>query len=160
MQLCFCKIAVFWRQNQNQNFGQVCEVLWGGAWAPPEVHLCYFCLPGVISMVIFCVLCVMVFVIRHMFRHKGSYHTNEAKGAESADCADAAIIVNDPAFTETIDESKKEWFIWGVGVDAPGLSHVQTWAFIFVETETGEFPPDWLWFLPSLHVFTPAKYVQ
>uniref|UniRef100_A0A8C4D8H5 Contactin associated protein like 2b n=1 Tax=Dicentrarchus labrax TaxID=13489 RepID=A0A8C4D8H5_DICLA len=67
--------------------------------------------PGIISMVIFTVLCIMVFVIRHMFRHKGSYHTNEAKGAESADCADAAIIVNDPAFTETIDESKKEWFI-------------------------------------------------
>ncbi|KAM9323054.1 contactin-associated protein-like 2b [Pholidichthys leucotaenia] len=66
---------------------------------------------GIISMVIFAVLCIMVFVIRHMFRHKGSYHTNEAKGAESADCADAAIIVNDPAFTETIDESKKEWFI-------------------------------------------------
>ncbi|KAG7236667.1 hypothetical protein INR49_000648, partial [Caranx melampygus] len=66
---------------------------------------------GIISMVIFTVLCIMVFVIRHMFRHKGSYHTNEAKGAESADCADAAIIVNDPAFTETIDESKKEWFI-------------------------------------------------
>uniref|UniRef100_A0A8D3DGD2 Neurexin/syndecan/glycophorin C domain-containing protein n=1 Tax=Scophthalmus maximus TaxID=52904 RepID=A0A8D3DGD2_SCOMX len=66
---------------------------------------------GIISIVIFTVLCIMVFVIRHMFRHKGSYHTNEAKGAESADCADAAIIVNDPAFTETIDESKKEWFI-------------------------------------------------
>ncbi|KAG8014384.1 Contactin-associated protein-like 2, partial [Nibea albiflora] len=66
---------------------------------------------GIISMVIFTVLCIMVFVIRNMFRHKGSYHTNEAKGAESADCADAAIIVNDPAFTETIDESKKEWFI-------------------------------------------------
>ncbi|KAM3605215.1 uncharacterized protein V6R79_022304 [Siganus canaliculatus] len=66
---------------------------------------------GIISIVVFAVLCIMVFVIRHMFRHKGSYHTNEAKGAESADCADAAIIVNDPAFTETIDESKKEWFI-------------------------------------------------
>ncbi|KAM4551352.1 contactin-associated protein-like 2b [Odontesthes bonariensis] len=66
---------------------------------------------GIVSMVIFTVLCIMVIVIRHMFRHKGSYHTNEAKGAESADCADAAIIVNDPAFTETIDESKKEWFI-------------------------------------------------
>uniref|UniRef100_A0A669EDF5 Contactin associated protein 2b n=1 Tax=Oreochromis niloticus TaxID=8128 RepID=A0A669EDF5_ORENI len=66
---------------------------------------------GIISVVIFSVLCIMVFVIRHMFRHKGSYHTNEAKGADSADSADAAIIVNDPAFTETIDESKKEWFI-------------------------------------------------
>ncbi|XP_017295428.1 contactin-associated protein-like 2b [Kryptolebias marmoratus] len=66
---------------------------------------------GIVSVVMFVVLCILVFVIRHMFRHKGSYHTNEAKGAESADCADAAIIVNDPAFTETIDESKKEWFI-------------------------------------------------
>uniref|UniRef100_A0A1A8QBP0 Contactin-associated protein-like 2 n=2 Tax=Nothobranchius TaxID=28779 RepID=A0A1A8QBP0_9TELE len=66
---------------------------------------------GIISVVIFSVLCILVFAIRHLFRHKGSYHTNEAKGAESADCADAAIIVNDPAFTETIDESKKEWFI-------------------------------------------------
>ncbi|XP_024135915.1 contactin-associated protein-like 2b [Oryzias melastigma] len=66
---------------------------------------------GIISVVIFSVLCILVFVVRHTFRHKGSYHTNEAKGAESADCADAAIIVNDPAFTETIDESKREWFI-------------------------------------------------
>lgn len=72
---------------------------------PPNCHL------GIIAVVIFSILCTLVFLIRHMFRHKGSYHTNEAKGAESADCADAAIIVNDPAFTETIDENKKEWFI-------------------------------------------------
>uniref|UniRef100_A0A6Q2WQP0 Contactin associated protein 2 n=1 Tax=Esox lucius TaxID=8010 RepID=A0A6Q2WQP0_ESOLU len=70
-----------------------------------------FVLAGIIAVVIFTILCTLVFLVRHMFRHKGSYHTNEAKGAESADCADAAIIVNDPAFTETIDESKKEWFI-------------------------------------------------
>lgn len=75
------------------------------------VHLNFAAIGGIISLVIVTVLCIMVFVIRHMFRHKGSYHTNEAKGAESANCADAAIIVNDPAFTETIDESKKEWFI-------------------------------------------------
>lgn len=74
-------------------------------------HIPPICPLGIISLVIVTVLCIMVFVIRHMFRHKGSYHTNEAKGAESANCADAAIIVNDPAFTETIDESKKEWFI-------------------------------------------------
>ncbi|CAL8317485.1 unnamed protein product [Gadus morhua 'NCC'] len=66
---------------------------------------------GIVAMVICLALGVLVFLVRHMFRHKGSYHTNEAKGAESADCADAAIIVNDPAFTETIEESKKEWFI-------------------------------------------------
>uniref|UniRef100_A0A3Q2QWL1 Contactin associated protein 2b n=1 Tax=Fundulus heteroclitus TaxID=8078 RepID=A0A3Q2QWL1_FUNHE len=75
------------------------------------VHHNFAVIGGTISLVILSVLCILVFVIRHMFRHKGSYHTNEAKGAESANCADAAIIVNDPAFTETIDESKKEWFI-------------------------------------------------
>ncbi|XP_075442861.1 contactin-associated protein-like 2 isoform X1 [Ascaphus truei] len=66
---------------------------------------------GVIAVVIFTILCTLVFLIRYMFRHKGTYHTNEAKGAESADTADAAIINNDPNFTETIDESKKEWLI-------------------------------------------------
>ncbi|XP_015210378.1 contactin-associated protein-like 2 isoform X1 [Lepisosteus oculatus] len=66
---------------------------------------------GVIAVVIFTILCTLVFLIRYMFRHKGTYHTNEAKGAESADNADAAIIGHDPNFTETIDESKKEWFI-------------------------------------------------
>uniref|UniRef100_A0A3P9P8C0 Contactin associated protein 2 n=1 Tax=Poecilia reticulata TaxID=8081 RepID=A0A3P9P8C0_POERE len=75
------------------------------------VHQNFAVMAGIISLVILTVLCILVFVIRHMFRHKGSYHTNEAKGADSANCADAAIIVNDPAFTETIDESKKEWFI-------------------------------------------------
>ncbi|XP_072910474.1 contactin-associated protein-like 2 isoform X1 [Hemitrygon akajei] len=66
---------------------------------------------GIIAVVIFTILCTLVFLIRYMFRHKGTYHTNEAKGAESAENADAAIINNDPNFTETIDESKKEWFI-------------------------------------------------
>ncbi|XP_069504410.1 contactin-associated protein-like 2 isoform X2 [Ambystoma mexicanum] len=66
---------------------------------------------GVIAVVIFTILCTLVFLIRYMFRHKGTYHTNEAKGAESADNADAAIMNNDQNFTETIDESKKEWLI-------------------------------------------------
>ncbi|XP_048833106.1 contactin-associated protein-like 2a [Brienomyrus brachyistius] len=66
---------------------------------------------GVIAVVIFTILCTLVFLIRYMFRHKGTYHTNEAKGAETADNADAAIMGHDPTFTETIDESKKEWFI-------------------------------------------------
>lgn len=66
---------------------------------------------GVIAVVIFTILCTLVFLIRYMFRHKGTYHTNEAKGAESADTADAAIMNNEQNFTETIDESKKEWLI-------------------------------------------------
>uniref|UniRef100_A0A8C4UBQ7 Neurexin/syndecan/glycophorin C domain-containing protein n=1 Tax=Falco tinnunculus TaxID=100819 RepID=A0A8C4UBQ7_FALTI len=71
----------------------------------------FFLYVGVIAVVIFTILCTLVFLIRYMFRHKGTYHTNEAKGAESAESADAAIMNNDPNFTETIDESKKEWLI-------------------------------------------------
>uniref|UniRef100_A0A8C5SKX8 Neurexin/syndecan/glycophorin C domain-containing protein n=1 Tax=Laticauda laticaudata TaxID=8630 RepID=A0A8C5SKX8_LATLA len=66
---------------------------------------------SIIAVVIFTILCTLVFLIRYMFRHKGTYHTNEAKGSESAESADAAIMNNDPNFTETIDESKKEWLI-------------------------------------------------
>uniref|UniRef100_A0AAR2JAD3 Contactin associated protein 2 n=1 Tax=Pygocentrus nattereri TaxID=42514 RepID=A0AAR2JAD3_PYGNA len=66
---------------------------------------------GIIAVVIFTILCTLVFLIRYMFRHKGTYHTNEAKGRESSESADTAIIGTDPNFTETIDESKKEWFI-------------------------------------------------
>uniref|UniRef100_A0A8C1GNT1 Contactin associated protein 2 n=1 Tax=Cyprinus carpio TaxID=7962 RepID=A0A8C1GNT1_CYPCA len=66
---------------------------------------------GIIAVVIFTILCTLVFLIRYMFRHKGTYHTNEAKGGESSESADAAIMGTEPNFTETIDESKKEWFI-------------------------------------------------
>lgn len=71
---------------------------------------CIF-LAGIIAVVIFTILCTLAFLIRYMFRHKGTYHTNEAKGGESSESADAAIIGTEANFTETIDESKKEWFI-------------------------------------------------
>uniref|UniRef100_A0A669AYQ2 Contactin associated protein 2 n=1 Tax=Oreochromis niloticus TaxID=8128 RepID=A0A669AYQ2_ORENI len=66
---------------------------------------------GIIAVVIFTILCTLVFLIRYMFRHKGTYHTNEAKGSgeSAAESADTAIIGTDNP--ETIDESKKEWFI-------------------------------------------------
>ncbi|CAL8320573.1 unnamed protein product [Boreogadus saida] len=72
---------------------------------------------GIIAVVIFTILCTLVFLIRYMFRHKGTYHTHEAKGAGAAgaeagvggESADTAIIGTDNP--ETIDESKKEWFI-------------------------------------------------
>uniref|UniRef100_A0A6Q2ZA45 Contactin associated protein 2 n=1 Tax=Esox lucius TaxID=8010 RepID=A0A6Q2ZA45_ESOLU len=66
----------------------------------------------IIAVVIFTILCTLVFLIRYMFRHKGSYHTNESKAAEpaSSESADTTIIGTDPN-PETIDESKKEWFI-------------------------------------------------
>nr|XP_058147553.1 contactin-associated protein-like 2 [Dasypus novemcinctus] len=66
---------------------------------------------GVIAVVTFTILCTLMFLIRYMFRHKGTYHTNEAKGAESAESADAAVMNHNPNFTETINESKIEWFI-------------------------------------------------
>ncbi|KAM6971669.1 contactin-associated protein-like 2 [Tautogolabrus adspersus] len=66
---------------------------------------------GIIAVVIFTILCTLVFLIRYMFRHKGTYHTHESKGSrESAgESADTAIIGTDNP--ETIEESKKEWFI-------------------------------------------------
>jgi len=76
-------------------------------------------------VVIFTILCTLVFLIRYMFRHKGTYHTHEANkgggggggssgvgGAEAGvggDSADTAIIATDNP--ESIDEAKKEWFI-------------------------------------------------
>ncbi|XP_055737592.1 contactin-associated protein-like 2a [Salvelinus fontinalis] len=67
---------------------------------------------GIIAVVIFTILCTLAVLIRYMFRHKGSYHTNESKAAEpaSGESADTTIIGTDPN-PETIDESKKEWFI-------------------------------------------------
>ncbi|MCI4391514.1 hypothetical protein PGIGA_G00135420 [Pangasianodon gigas] len=66
---------------------------------------------GIIAVVIFTILCTLVFLIRYMFRHKGTYHTNESKGEERFESADTAIISAEPNFTETIEENKKEWFI-------------------------------------------------
>ncbi|KTF89149.1 hypothetical protein cypCar_00005070 [Cyprinus carpio] len=45
-----------------------------------------------------------------MYKHKGTYHTNEAKGTEFAETADAALR-GDPALKDAMDESKKEYFI-------------------------------------------------
>ncbi|XP_033988525.1 LOW QUALITY PROTEIN: contactin-associated protein-like 2a [Trematomus bernacchii] len=66
---------------------------------------------GIIAVVIFTILCTLVFLIRYMFRHKGTYHTNEAKstGESATESADTAIVGTDNP--ETIEESKKEWFI-------------------------------------------------
>ncbi|MCI4395001.1 hypothetical protein PGIGA_G00175480 [Pangasianodon gigas] len=66
---------------------------------------------GIIAVVIFTILCTLVFLIRYMIRHKRTHHTNESKEDEHSESADTAIISTEPNFTETIDESKKEWFI-------------------------------------------------
>ncbi|NXL91960.1 GLPC protein, partial [Alectura lathami] len=65
---------------------------------------------GVIAAVVFVLICLLIVMVRYMYRHKGTYHTNEAKGTEFAESADAALK-NDPVLQEAVDESKKEYFI-------------------------------------------------
>lgn len=67
-------------------------------------------LGAVIAAVVLVLVCLAVVVIRYMYRHKGTYHTNEAKGTEFAETADAALR-GDPALQDAMDESKKEYFI-------------------------------------------------
>ncbi|XP_040214169.1 glycophorin-C-like [Rana temporaria] len=65
---------------------------------------------SVVILVILILVILMVVVLRYTCRHKGTYFTNEAKGTEFAENADAALK-NDPSLQESKDESKKEYFI-------------------------------------------------
>lgn len=76
----------------------------------PYVHVTLLDL-GIIAVVIFTILCTLVFLIRYMIRHKRTHHTSESKEDEHSESTDTAMIGTEPNFTETIDESKKEWFI-------------------------------------------------
>ncbi|XP_018591066.1 glycophorin-C [Scleropages formosus] len=67
-------------------------------------------LAGVVIAIILVLLILAAVLLRYMYRHKGSYHTNEAKGTEHAETADAALR-GDPALREAVDDSKKEYFI-------------------------------------------------
>ncbi|KAG7467401.1 hypothetical protein MATL_G00153220 [Megalops atlanticus] len=67
-------------------------------------------LGGVIAAVIVVLLLLIIVILRYMYRHKGTYHTNEAKGADFAETADVALK-SDPALQEAVDDSKKEYFI-------------------------------------------------
>ncbi|OCT63300.1 glycophorin-C isoform X2 [Xenopus laevis] len=65
---------------------------------------------GVAVAVIVVFICLLIVVLRYLYRQKGTYHTNEAKGTEFAENADAALK-NDPSLQEAVDETKKEYFI-------------------------------------------------
>ncbi|XP_056146095.1 glycophorin-C [Lampris incognitus] len=67
-------------------------------------------LGAVIAAVVLVLICLVVVLIHYMYRHKGTYHTNEAKGTEFAETADVALR-SDPALQGAMDESKKEYFI-------------------------------------------------
>uniref|UniRef100_A0A8C3YUL5 Glycophorin C (Gerbich blood group) n=1 Tax=Catagonus wagneri TaxID=51154 RepID=A0A8C3YUL5_9CETA len=65
---------------------------------------------GVIAAVAFVLVCLLLLALHYMYRHKGTYHTNEAKGTEFAESADAALQ-DDPALQDSGDNSRKEYFI-------------------------------------------------
>nr|XP_028686464.1 glycophorin-C isoform X4 [Macaca mulatta] len=64
----------------------------------------------VIAVVVIVLVCLLFVLLHYMYRHKGTYHTNEAKGTEFAESADAALQ-GDPALQDAGDNSRKEYFI-------------------------------------------------
>ncbi|XP_051871211.1 cell adhesion molecule 2b isoform X2 [Pristis pectinata] len=64
---------------------------------------------GVVAVVVFITLCLIIVLGRYLARHKGTYLTNEAKGAEDAPDADTAII--NAEGSQVNAEEKKEYFI-------------------------------------------------
>ncbi|XP_077098908.1 cell adhesion molecule 2a isoform X4 [Siphateles boraxobius] len=64
---------------------------------------------GVVAVVVFATLCLIIVLGRYLARHKGTYLTNEAKGADDAPDADTAIINADGNHAHA--EEKKEYFI-------------------------------------------------
>ncbi|XP_069845538.1 glycophorin-C [Dipodomys merriami] len=65
---------------------------------------------AVITAVAFVLVCLLLVMLRYLYRHKGTYHTNEAKGTEFAESADMALQ-SDPALQDAGDNSRKEYFI-------------------------------------------------
>lgn len=71
-------------------------------------HTDHALIGGVVAVVVFVTLCVIIVLGRYLARHKGTYLTNEAKGADDAPDADTAII---NAEGNHASEEKKEYFI-------------------------------------------------
>ncbi|XP_041439302.1 cell adhesion molecule 2-like isoform X2 [Xenopus laevis] len=64
---------------------------------------------GIVAVVVFVTLCSIILLGRYLARHKGTYLTNEAKGADDAPDADTAII--NAEGSQVNAEEKKEYFI-------------------------------------------------
>lgn len=65
---------------------------------------------GVITAVAFVLVCLLLVMLHYMYRHKGAYYTNEAKGTEFAESADTALQ-DDAGLQDAGDSSRKEYFI-------------------------------------------------
>ncbi|XP_077403020.1 cell adhesion molecule 1 isoform X3 [Vanacampus margaritifer] len=64
---------------------------------------------GVVAVVVFALLCLLIVLGRYFARHKGTYFTHEAKGADDAADADTAIINAEGGHTNS--DEKKEYYI-------------------------------------------------
>ncbi|XP_033494857.1 cell adhesion molecule 1 isoform X5 [Epinephelus lanceolatus] len=64
---------------------------------------------GVVAVVVFAMLCLLIILGRYFARHKGTYFTHEAKGADDAADADTAIINAEGGHTNS--DEKKEYYI-------------------------------------------------
>ncbi|KAI4815885.1 hypothetical protein KUCAC02_006011 [Chaenocephalus aceratus] len=64
---------------------------------------------GVVAVVMFAILCALIVLGRYFARHKGTYFTHEAKGADDAADADTAIINAEGGHNNS--DEKKEYYI-------------------------------------------------
>ncbi|KAK6295984.1 hypothetical protein J4Q44_G00336970 [Coregonus suidteri] len=78
-----------------------------GEGAPQKID--HAVIGGVVAVVMFAILCVLIVLGRYFARHKGTYFTHEAKGADDAADADTAIINAEGGHNNT--EEKKEYYI-------------------------------------------------
>ncbi|XP_033833553.1 cell adhesion molecule 1b isoform X3 [Periophthalmus magnuspinnatus] len=78
-----------------------------GEGAPQKID--HAVIGGVVAVVMFAILCALIVLGRYFARHKGTYFTHEAKGADDAADADTAIINAEGGHTNT--DEKKEYYI-------------------------------------------------
>ncbi|XP_069586050.1 glycophorin-C-like [Ranitomeya imitator] len=65
---------------------------------------------AVVVVVVVVVVVLAIVLLSYLYRHKGTYFTNEDKGSEFAENPDTALQ-SDPSLQEAVSESKKEYFI-------------------------------------------------
>uniref|UniRef100_A0A8C2X187 Cell adhesion molecule 1 n=1 Tax=Cyclopterus lumpus TaxID=8103 RepID=A0A8C2X187_CYCLU len=78
-----------------------------GEGAPQKID--HAVIGGVVAVVMFAILCALIVIGRYFARHKGTYFTHEAKGADDAADADTAIINAEGGHNNT--DEKKEYYI-------------------------------------------------
>lgn len=78
----------------------------GIAWTTMNIAI----MAGVITAVAVFLVGLLLLILHYMYRHKGTYHTQEDKGTEFAESADVALQ-GDPSLQDAGDSSRKEYFI-------------------------------------------------